>query len=74
MPDLSKASIIRALQDRMNGAPAPDPRAQLLPQLGGMAGNAQAAMSGRAYQLYAQETQAMGQTPVPPAAFAAGQR
>ncbi|MGL4640425.1 MAG: hypothetical protein ACRCVX_11955 [Shewanella sp.] len=36
------------------------------PSLGsGMAGKAQSDLSGRGYQLYAQEAQAMGQRPLP---------
>jgi hypothetical protein len=40
------------------------------PQLGGGAGNAQQAMSGRAYQLHVQEAKANGQTPMSPEQFA----
>lgn len=59
MPDWS--ALVRAL-------------AGTKPQLGGAAGQAQQAISGRAYQLYAQEQQAQGLPAVPPEAYAQGQR
>jgi hypothetical protein len=44
------------------------------PQLGGAAGQAQQAMSGRAYQLHQQEAKSMGQAPMSPEQFAASQK
>jgi hypothetical protein len=44
------------------------------PQLDGMAGGAQKAMSGREYQLYVQEQKAQGLPAVSAQEFAAGQR
>ena len=40
------------------------------PELGGMAGQAQAALKNRAYQLHLAEMQAMGQMPLTPEQFA----
>lgn len=53
---------------------APAQPAQTPPQLGGMAGGAQQAIAGRAYQLHQQEAKANGQTPLTPEQFAAQQR
>jgi hypothetical protein len=40
------------------------------PQMGGGAGQAQQALSGRAYQLHVQEAKANGQAPMTPEQFA----
>lgn len=50
------------------------PTAPPPPQLGGMAGGAQQAMAGRAYQLHQQEAKANGQMPMSPEQFMAQQR
>lgn len=49
-------------------------RQSAAPQLGGAVGQAQQAMSGRAYQLHQQEAKAMGQAPMSPEQFMAQQR
>lgn len=44
------------------------------PQMGGSAGQAQQALSGRAYQLHVQEAKAEGRQPLTQEQFAAGQK
>jgi hypothetical protein len=44
------------------------------PQMGGAAGQAQQALSGRAYQLHQQEAKMLGQQPMTPEQFAATQK
>lgn len=60
---------LAALLGGQRAQPTPQPP----PAMGGMAGGAQQAMAGRAYQLHQQEAQAMGQQPMTPEQFMASQ-
>lgn len=61
-------SLTRALLDRV----LPQNRLAAVGQ--GLAGNAGAAINGRAYQMHVREATALGQTPMSPEQFAAMQR